>query len=103
RTDKTAKKNVKITLQLNAGAKATIKELNEMGYTVKYRFYRSTKKGGKYKAIATVKKASYTNVKGKNGTKYFYKVQLRVYDKNGKSIAKTALKQCKYAVRSWKK
>ena len=40
---------------------------------------------------------------GKKGTKYFYKGQIRVYDKNGKLIAKTALKQCKYATRSWTK
>ena len=26
-----------------------------------------------------------------------------IYDKNGKLIAKTALKQCKYATRSWTK
>jgi len=37
------------------------------------------------------------------GTKYFYKVQVRVYDENGKLVAKTALKQCKYASRTWSK
>ena len=35
--------------------------------------------------------------------KYFYKVQVRVYDENGMLTAKTALKQCKYASRIWAK
>ena len=51
----------------------------------------------------TKKTASYTNTSGKKGTKYFYKVQVRVYDENGKLVAKTALKQCKYASRTWGK
>ena len=37
------------------------------------------------------------------GTKYFYKVQVRVYGENGKLVATTALKQCKYAARTWTK
>ena len=41
----------------------------------------------------------YTNTAGKKGTRYYYKVQLRVYDQTGKLVAKTALKQCKYATR----
>ena len=40
---------------------------------------------------------------GKKGTKYYYKVQVRVYDADGKLAAKTALKQCKYASRTWAK
>lgn len=44
-----------------------------------------------------------TNTYGKNGSMYYYKVQLRVYDKDRKLVAKTALKQCKYANRIWKK
>ena len=70
---------------------------------VKYRFYRSTKKAAGYKAAVTKKTASYTNTGGKKGMKYFYKVQVRVYDENGTLIAKTALKQCKYASRIWTK
>ena len=45
----------------------------------------------------------WTNTSGKKGKKYYYKVQVRVYDENGKLAAKTALKQCKYAARTWSK
>ena len=103
RSAKTAKKNVKVTVSLDKQDKAIIKELKDAGYTVKYRFYRSTKKAAGYKAAVTKKTASYTNTSGKKGTKYFYKVQVRVYDENGKLTAKTALKQCKYASRIWAK
>ena len=103
RSAKTAKKNVKVTVSLDKQDKAIIKELKDAGYTVKYRFYRSTKKAAGYKAAVTKKAASYTNTSGKKGTKYFYKVQVRAYDENGKLVAKTALKQCKYATRTWSK
>ncbi len=103
RSGKTAKKNVKAVLKSDAKTNASIKELKDLGFTVKYRFYRSTKKAASYKSTVTKKTASYTNTSGKKGTKYFYKVQVRVYDANGKLIAKTALKQCKYASRTWTK
>ena len=103
RSSKTAKKNIKAVLKSDAKVKASIKELKDLGFTVKYRFYRSTKKAASYKAAVTKKTAAYTNTSGKKGTKYFYKVQVRVYDENGKLIAKTALKQCKYASGVWTK
>ena len=103
RSSKTAKKNVKAVLRSDAKVKTSIKELKDLGFTVKYRFYRSTKKSASYKSAITKKVASYTNTSGKKGTKYFYKVQVRVYDENGKLVAKTALKQCKYAARTWSK
>ena len=103
RSSKTAKKNIKAVLRSDAKVNASIKELKDLGFTVKYRFYRSTKKSASYKAAVTKKTAAYTNTSGKKGTKYFYKVQVRVYDENGKLIAKTALKQCKYASRTWSK
>ena len=103
RSAKTAKKNVKVTVSLDKQDKAIIKELKDAGYTVKYRFYRSTKKAAGYKAAVTKKTAVYTNTGGKKGTKYFYKVLVRVYNENGKFTAKTALKQCKYASRIWTK
>ena len=103
RSSKTAKKNIKAVLKSDAKVKASIKELKGLGFTVKYRFYRSTKKAASYKSTVTKKTASYANTSGKKGTKYFYKVQVRVYDENGKLIAKTALKQCKYASRTWSK
>ena len=103
RSAKTAKKNVKVTTSLDKQDKAIVQELKDAGYTVKYRFYRSTKKAAGYKAAVTKKTAAYTNTGGKKGTKYYYKVQVRVYDENGKLTAKTALKQCKYASRTWTK
>ena len=103
RSEKTSKKNVKVALKSDAKVKASLKELKELGFTVKYRFYRSTKKSASYKAAVTKKTASYTNTSGTKNKKYYYKVQIRVYDKNGKLIAKTALKQCRYASRTWSK
>lgn len=103
RSVKTSKGHIKVRLLADAKMQAAIKELQDMGYTVKYRFYRSTKKAAAYRSAVTKKTASYTNTSGKKGVKYFYKVQLRVYDENGKLIAATALKQCQYAARSWTK
>ena len=103
RSSKTVKKNIKAVLKSDAKVNASIKELKDLGFTVKYRFYRSTKKAASYKSTVTKKTATYANTSGKKGTKYFYKVQVRVYDENGKLIAKTALKQCKYASRVWTK
>ena len=103
RSSKTTKKNIKAVLKSDAKVTASIKELKDLGFTVKYRFYRSTKKAASYKSTVTKKVASYTNTSGKKGTKYFYKIQVRVYDENGKLVAKTALKQCKYASRTWTK
>ncbi|MBQ1959658.1 MAG: hypothetical protein II354_04435, partial [Firmicutes bacterium] len=96
------KKGIKVTLKLDAGDKAIIEALEEEGFTVKYKFYRSTKKSSKYQAKLTSKKASYTNTGGKKGTKYYYKAIAQVYDAEGKLMAQTALKQCKYACRIWK-
>ena len=103
RSSKTAKKNVKAVLKNDAKVKASVQELKDLGLTVKYRFYRSTKKAASYKSTVTKQTATYTNTAGKKGMKYFYKVQVRVYDENGKLVAKTALKQCKYATRTWTK
>ncbi len=103
RSSKTAKKNIKAVLKSDAKVKASVAELSDLGFTVKYRFYRSTKKAASYKSTVTKRVASYTNTAGKKNAKYFYKVQVRVYDENGKLVAKTALKQCKYAARTWSK
>ena len=101
RSAKTAKKNVKVTLKMSSKAAASIKELKDLGYTVKYRYYRSTKKASAYKSAVTKSTKTYLNTAGKKGKMYYYKAQVRVYDENGKLIAKTALKQCKYASRTW--
>lgn len=102
RSSKTSK-GIKVVFKADAESKAFIESIEEIGYTVKYRFYRSQKKTSAYKAMLTKDKPVYINTNGKTGTKYYYKVQLRVYDQNGKLIAATTLKQCKYACRTWTK
>ena len=99
RSTKTSKGNVKVVFKPDTKTQNFIQEMKDMGYTVKYRFYRSTKKSSGYKAMLTKTSKTYTNTSGKAGTRYYYKVQVRVYDENGKCVAKTALKQCKYATR----
>ena len=42
RSSKTTKKNIKAVLKSDAKVNASIKELKELGFTVKYRFYRSS-------------------------------------------------------------
>ena len=103
RTEKTAKKNVKVTIKTNSKTTASIKELKDLGYTVKYRYYRSAKKAASYESAVTKTSKSYINTVGTKGKMYYYKAQVRVYDENGKLITKTALKQCKYANRKWSK
>ena len=102
-SSKTSKKNIKVTLTVDKSTAAAIKEIKEMGYTVKYKYYRSTKKASKYQAKITKTTKSFTNTAGKKGTRYYYKARIQVYDKDGKLITQTALKQCKYAVRTWTK
>ena len=93
---KTKKGSIKVTLKVDADE---IKDIEDLGYTVKYKFYRSTKKSSSYKAKIEGKGKTYTNTTGKTGTRYYYKARVMVYDTEGTLIAKTALKQCKYATR----
>ena len=98
RSVKTAKGNIKVTLTVDGDA---IKAIEDLGYTVKYKFYRSTKKAASYKAALENTGKTYTNTNGKKGTKYYYKARVMVYDAQGKLIAKSALTQCKYACRKF--
>ncbi len=101
-SSKTAKKNVKVTVKMSSKNNSLIKEISDMGFTVKYKYYRSVKKASKYTAVKTKSGKTYINTKGKRGSKYYYKVRAVVYD-GDKAIAQSALKQCKYAVRKWTK
>ena len=83
--------------------KGDLKAITDTRYTVKYKFYRSTKKSAGYKAVLTKKAPTYFNTYGKKGTMYYYKAKVMIYDKDGNSVAQTALKQCKYANRLWTK
>ena len=101
RSAKTAKKNVKVRLLLSDSDNAQLATLTDLGYTVKYTFYRSTKKSSGYTAMKTKSSTTYINTKGVKKTMYYYKARVLVYDKDGKLVAKTALKDCKYANRLW--
>ena len=101
-TSKTAKKSVRVKIGEVKNLNSLIKEAKAMGYTVKYKFYKSTRKASKYIALKTKDTDTYINTAGKKGTKYYYKAKVLVYD--GKNlIAQTELKQCRYGVRSWNK
>lgn len=103
RSTKTSKKNIKVTLKLDEDTDAAIKEIQNLGYTVKFKFYRSTKKSSGYKVAMTKTSKTYTNSKGVKGNMYYYKARVQVFDKDGNLVAQTALKQCKYAKRLWTK
>ena len=100
-TSKTSKKNVKVKVSVRNNS-SLIKEAKTMGYTVKYKFYRSTKKTSKYKAAKTKTSNIYINTKGKKGSKYYYKAKVLVYD-GKKFVSQSTLKQCSYGVRRWSK
>ena len=105
RSSNTAKKNIRITVNTDQETNNLIKEIKDLGYTVKYKYYRSTKKASKY--TAKVEKDadinSYINTSGKKGTRYYYKVRVMVYDADGNLVAKSDLKQSSYAARIWSK
>lgn len=108
RSSKTAKKNIRVKVASvtdQNGTAVDLADLKAKGYTVKYKFYRSDKKASKYtaKVEKNIDTNSYVNTTGKNGAKYFYKVRIMIYDNDGKLVAKSALKQCKYASRTWTK
>ena len=98
-TTKTSKKSVKVQVAAKS-SKTMISDIKSLGYTVKYQFYRSTKKTAGYKVIKTKAANTFTNTKGTKGTKYYYKARVLLYD--GKTlVAKSALKQCSYGARTW--
>ena len=107
-SSKTSKGNIRIKVNSitdDNGNKIDLTELKDKGYTVKFKYYRSTKKASKY--TAKVEKDadinSYINTSGKKGIKYYYKVRVMVYDADGNLVAKSDLKQCSYAARIWSK
>ena len=98
-TTKTSKKSVKVQVAAKS-SKTMISDIKSLGYTVKYQFYRSTKKDAGYKVVKTKAANTFTNTKGTKGTKYYYKARVLVYD--GKTlVAKSALRQCSYGARTW--
>ncbi|MDD7307175.1 MAG: hypothetical protein PUG78_02050, partial [Eubacteriales bacterium] len=94
---RTAKVGKKVKVTINADVQTLI----DNGYTVTYKFYKSTKKGSGYKNTVNKTANTYTNtnpVKGKN----YYKVKLVVKNADGTVVATTPLTQCKYGVRTIK-
>ena len=96
-TTKTSKKSVKVQVAAKS-SKTMISDIKSLGYTVKYQFYRSTKKDAGYKLLKTSSKNSFISTKGTKGRKYYYKARVLVYDGN-ELVAKSALKQCSYGAR----
>ena len=93
-------KNGKVTVTANAD----VQELLDNGYTVEFKFYKSTKKSSGYKATVTKNAAeskTYTNTKPAKGANY-YKYIIIVTDAEGNVVTKTALKECAYAKRTIK-
>ena len=96
-TVRTAKVGKKVKVTVNAD----VQKLVDNGFTVKYKFYKSTKKSSGYKNTVNKTTNTYTNtnpVKGKN----YYKVKLVVKNADGTVVATTPLTQCKYGVRTIK-
>lgn len=100
RSKKLKNGNIRISF---AGQFAEFEALAKQGYTIKYRFYRSTQKSSGYKRMFLSEQPIYINTHGKRGTVYYYKAIALAYNKDGKLIAKTELKQCRYAKRRWTK
>ena len=100
-TTKTSKKSVKAQVTAKS-SKTLLSDIKSLGYTLKYQFYRSTKKTADYKVIKTKAANTFTNTKGTKGTKYYYKARVLVYD--GKTlVAKSELRQCSCGSRTWTK
>ena len=96
-TSKTSKKSVKVQVAAKSD-KTLLTDIKNMGYTVKYQFYRSTKKTAGYKLRKTSSKNSFISTKGTKGRKYYYKARVLVYD-GSKLVDRSALKQCSYGAR----
>ncbi len=103
RTSKTPKKNIKVVVKQDAALKSLLQEVKEAGYTVKYKFYRSESKKSGYAARLTKTTGIYLNTEGQADKKYYYKAKLQILDQDGKLVAETALKQCRFGVRTWTK
>lgn len=97
-SSKTTKSNIRVTAKTDSD---DITALKKLGYTVKYKYYRSTSKASGYSLKATKTTKTYINTSGKTGTKYYYKVRVAVYDTDGNLVCQSALKQCKYTCRTW--
>lgn len=99
-SSKTAAGSIKVTLSLTKG---DVESIAALGYTVRYKFYRSTKSGSGYEAKSEKDNQAYVNTAGKKGTRYYYKARVMIYDAEGTLVTYTKLTQCNYACRIWSK
>ena len=89
------------TLDVGARSDSTI-SINGVSETYTVPAIEDYSSGWKKKLLKTKTTSSFTNTKGKKGTKYYYKARVLVYD--GKTlIAKSELKQASCGVRTWTK
>ena len=97
---KIAARSVKTSKGVKVTIKADVQELLDNGYTVEYKFYRSTKSNAKFGSPKITKTTNtYLNTSGKKGTRYYYKARLVVKNAKGEVVAITPLTQCLYATR----
>lgn len=97
---KIAARSVKTSKGVKVTIKADVQPLLDAGFTVEYKFYRSTKSNTKFgTAKVTKTENTYLNTSGKKGTRYYYKAKLVVKNAAGEVVATTPLTQCLYATR----
>lgn len=64
RTTKTTRGNIKVTVKDSEKLDSLVKDIEKAGYTVKYKFYKSTKKASKYSAAREKTSRTYINTAG---------------------------------------
>lgn len=67
----------------DAETASTIEGIENLGYTVKYKYYRSLKKSSGYKAMLMKSDKTYLNTYGVKNAMYYYKVRVMIYDNFG--------------------
>lgn len=98
---KNAGGSIQVKLTITQGDIAAIEDL---GYTVKYKYYRSEKKNADYRSkVEKQTLTPYVNTAGIKNTRYYYKSRVMIYDADGSLAAYTRLDRCSYACRIWTK
>ena len=98
---KNAGGSIQVKLTITQGDIAAIEDL---GYTVKYKYYRSEKKNADYRSkVEKQTMTPYVNTAGIKNTRYYYKSRVMIYDADGSLAAYTRLDRCSYACRIWTK
>lgn len=98
---KNAGGSIQVKLTITQGDIAAVEDL---GYTVKYKYYRSEKKNADYRSkVEKQTLTPYVNTAGIKNTRYYYKSRVMIYDADGSLAAYTRLDRCSYACRIWTK